>query len=60
MLTDYIEYYNVPEGVDWQLVTGYDYDFIRGFAENNFKTIVLRPQNAATRSAHGIRMEKSL
>ncbi|MEZ2457337.1 SCO family protein [Salinicoccus roseus] len=54
VLTDYIEYYNVPEGVDWQLVTGYDYDFIRGFAENNFKTIVAPPPEGSNQVTHGI------
>ncbi|MBY8908231.1 SCO family protein [Salinicoccus roseus] len=54
VLTDYIEYYNVPEGVDWQLVTGYDYDFIRNFAENNFKTIVAPPPEGSNQVTHGI------
>ena len=54
VLTDYIEYYNVPEGVDWQLVTGYDYDFIRGFAESNFKTIVAPPPEGSNQVTHGI------
>lgn len=40
VLTDYIGHYEVPEDTEWQLLTGYDHDFIRSFAEKNFKTIV--------------------
>lgn len=54
VLTDYIQYYDVPEGTDWQLVTGYDYDFIRNFAENNFKTIVAPPPEGSNQVTHGI------
>lgn len=52
-LTEYISYYGVPENTDWHLVTGYDYDFIRGFAEKNFKTIVAPPPEGSNQVTHG-------
>lgn len=52
-LTEYIEYYDVPEGTEWHLMTDYDYDFIRGFAEQNFKTIVAPPPSGSDQVTHG-------
>ncbi len=52
-LTEYIEYYDVPEDTEWHLMTGYDYDFIRGFAEQNFKTIVAPPPSGSDQVTHG-------
>ncbi|MXQ49959.1 redoxin domain-containing protein [Salinicoccus hispanicus] len=54
VLTDYLSYYDVPESTEWQMVTGYDYDFIRNFAENNFKTIVAPPPEGSNQVTHGI------
>lgn len=54
VLTDYLSYYDVPESTEWQMVTGYEYDFIRNFAENNFKTIVAPPPKGSNQVTHGI------
>ena len=53
VLTEYAEWYDIPENTDWQFVTGYDYDFIRGFAEDNFKTIVAPPPEGSNQVTHG-------
>ena len=53
VLTEYAELYDIPENTDWQFVTGYDYDFIRGFAEDNFKTIVAPPPEGSNQVTHG-------
>lgn len=52
-LTEYISWYDVPEETEWHLLTGYDYDFIRSFAENNFKTIVAPPPEGSDQVTHG-------
>ncbi|RPF57939.1 SCO family protein [Abyssicoccus albus] len=51
-LKEYIKKYNVPDD-KWSLVTGYDYDFIRSFAEHNFKTIVAPPPESSDQVTHG-------
>lgn len=53
VLAEYAEWYDIPENTDWQFVTGYDYDFIRGFAEDNFKTIVAPPPEGSNQVTHG-------
>ena len=53
VLTEYAEWYDIPENTEWQFVTGYDYDFIRGFAEDNFKTIVAPPPEGSNQVTHG-------
>ena len=53
VLTEYAELYDIPENTEWQFVTGYDYDFIRGFAEDNFKTIVAPPPEGSNQVTHG-------
>ena len=53
VLTEYAEWYDIPENTEWQFVTGYDYDFIRGFAEDNFKTIVAQPPEGSNQVTHG-------
>lgn len=52
-LTEYISWYNLPDETEWHLVTGYDYDFIRSFAEKNFKTIVAPPPKGSNQVTHG-------
>ncbi|KKK35373.1 cysteine ABC transporter ATP-binding protein [Salinicoccus sediminis] len=54
VMTDYLSQYNVPEGTEWKLLNGYDYDFIRQFAEKNFKTIVAPPPEGSNQVTHGI------
>ncbi|WP_411844154.1 SCO family protein [Salinicoccus sp. HZC-1] len=54
VLKEYLSHYNVPEGVEWKLLNGYDYDFIRNFAEKNFKTIVAPPPKGSNQVTHGI------
>lgn len=53
VLAEYAEWYDIPENTEWQFVTGYDYDFIRGFAEDNFKTIVAPPPEGSNQVTHG-------
>ncbi|QTQ09236.1 SCO family protein [Macrococcoides canis] len=51
-LNDYINQHNPPKGV-WKAVTKYDEKFIRQFAEENFKTIVVPPTANNTQATHG-------
>lgn len=51
-LSDYINQHNPPKGV-WKAVTKYDEKFIRQFAEENFKTIVVPPTGNNTQATHG-------
>ncbi|WP_414053820.1 SCO family protein [Macrococcus equi] len=51
-LKKYINQYNPPKGV-WTAVTGYDEKFIRQFAEENFKTIVVPPTAQNDQATHG-------
>lgn len=53
VLTEYAEWYDIPENTEWQFLTGYDYNFIRGFAEDNFKTIVAPPPKGSNQVTHG-------
>lgn len=53
VLTEYKSYYDIPEDVEWKFLTGYDYDFIRHFAEKNFKTIVAPPPKGSNQVTHG-------
>ncbi|CDZ99782.1 hypothetical protein BN1048_00652 [Jeotgalicoccus saudimassiliensis] len=53
VLTEYAGWYDIPENTDWQFLTGYDYSFIRGFAEDNFKTIVAPPPKGSNQVTHG-------
>ncbi|WP_231577157.1 SCO family protein [Salinicoccus sediminis] len=52
VLTNYLSYYDVPEDTEWKLLSEYDYDFIRGFAEKNFKTIVAPPPKGSNQVTH--------
>lgn len=52
-LTDYIQYYEIPEDTEWHFVTGYDDEFIRKFAETNFKTLVIPPPEGSDQYTHG-------
>lgn len=51
-LSEYINQHNPPKGV-WKAVTKYDEKFIRQFAEENFKTIVVPPTGNNTQATHG-------
>ena len=53
VLTEYAGWYDIPEDTDWQFLTGYDYEFIRGFAEDKFKTIVAPPPEGSDQVTHG-------
>ncbi|MFA7746151.1 SCO family protein [Salinicoccus roseus] len=53
VLTEYLSHYDVPEDTEWKLLNEYDYDFIRGFAEQNFKTIVAPPPAGTNQVTHG-------
>lgn len=53
VLTEYAGWYDIPENTEWQFLTGYDYEFIRGFAEDNFKTIVAPPPKGSNQVTHG-------
>lgn len=49
---EYINQHNPPKNV-WRAVTNYDEKFIRQFAEENFKTIVVPPTEANDQATHG-------
>lgn len=51
-LAQYINQYHPPKGV-WKAVTDYDEKFIRQFAEENFKTIVVPPTKENDQATHG-------
>ncbi|WP_414049548.1 SCO family protein [Macrococcus animalis] len=51
-LNKYINQYNPPKNV-WTAVTDYDEKFIRQFAEENFKTIVVPPTADNDQATHG-------
>ncbi|CAD2074412.1 SCO1 protein [Jeotgalicoccus coquinae] len=53
VLTEYASWYDIPQNTEWQFLTGYDYSFIRGFAEDNFKTIVAPPPKGSNQVTHG-------
>lgn len=53
VLTEYMGWYDIPEATNWQFLTGYDYSFIRGLAEDNFKTIVAPPPKGSNQVTHG-------
>lgn len=53
VLKEYLSHYDVPEGTEWKLLNGYDYDFIRNFAEKNVKTIVAPPPEGSDQVTHG-------
>ena len=46
VLADYISKYNVPDESKWQLLTGYDQDYLSQFARNSFKVIVQDDPNS--------------
>lgn len=52
-LTEYMQYYEIPEDTEWHFVTGYDDKFIREFAEVNFKTLVIPPPEGSDQYTHG-------
>lgn len=39
-LTEYLNFYEVPDEQKWHLLTGYEETFIAQFAKNSFKTLV--------------------
>ncbi|UOB19539.1 SCO family protein [Macrococcus armenti] len=49
---EYINQHNPPKNV-WRSVTNYDEKFIRQFAEENFKTIVVPPTETNDQATHG-------
>lgn len=53
VMTEFLSQYGVPEDTEWKLLNGYDYDFIRGFAEDNFRTIVAPPPEGSNQVTHG-------
>lgn len=53
VMSEYLAQYGVPEDTEWKLLNGYDYEFIRGFAEDNFRTIVAPPPEGSNQVTHG-------
>lgn len=53
VLSEYISWYSPAESIDWQMMTGYDFEFIRDYALNNFKTVVKAPQDGSNQVLHG-------
>lgn len=45
-LTEYLDFFGVPDESKWHLLTGYDQKFIEQFAKESFKTLVKAPTNS--------------
>lgn len=43
-LSEYFNYFDIPDKSKWHLVTGYDQSYIEQFALNNFKALVKKPK----------------
>ncbi len=50
-LKQYISYYNADES-NWDLLTGYDADYVKEFAEKNFQTLAI-PEPNSNQIMHG-------
>lgn len=53
VLSEYMSWYDTSDTVEWQLTTGYEFEFLRDYALNNFKTIVKAPQDGSNQVLHG-------
>lgn len=53
VLSEYMSWYDNSDNVEWQLLTGYEFEYLRDFALNNFKTIVKAPQDGSNQVLHG-------
>lgn len=53
VLSEYMSWYDTSDNIEWQLTTGYEFEFLRDYALNNFKTIVKAPQDGSNQVLHG-------
>lgn len=53
VLSEYMSWYNPADNIEWQLVTGYEFEYLRDYALNNFKSIVKLPQDGSNQVLHG-------
>lgn len=53
VLSEYMSWYSPSENIEWQMMTGYDFEYIRDYALNNFKTVVKAPQDGSNQVMHG-------
>lgn len=53
VLSEYMSWYNPSDNIEWQLLTGYEFEYLRDYALNNFKTIVKAPQDGSNQVLHG-------
>lgn len=53
VLSEYMSWYNPDEHIEWQLMTGYEFEFIRDYALNNFKSVVKQAQDGSNQVLHG-------
>ncbi|WP_166626637.1 SCO family protein [Jeotgalicoccus sp. S0W5] len=52
ILSEYISWYDKDESIEWQLLTGYDFEYIRDYALNNFKSVIKAPQDGGNQVLH--------
>src|SRR5699024_9098877 len=53
VLSEYMSWYSPSENIEWQMMTGYDFEYIRDYALNNLKTVVKAPQDGSNQVIHG-------
>lgn len=53
VLSEYMSWYSPSDTVEWQLLTGYEFEYLRDYALNNFKSIVKLPQDGSNQVLHG-------
>lgn len=53
VLSEYMSWYSPSETIEWQLLTGYEFEYLRDYALNNFKSIVKLPQDGSNQVLHG-------
>lgn len=53
VLSEYMSWYDPSDNIEWQLLTGYEFEYLRDYALNNFKTIVKAPQDGSNQVLHG-------
>lgn len=53
VLSEYMSWYSPSETIEWQLLTGYEFEYLRDYALNNFKSIVKLPQDSSNQVLHG-------
>lgn len=53
VLSEYMSWYSPGESIEWHLLTGYEFEYMRDYALNNFKSIIKLPQDGSNQVLHG-------